>query len=86
MEKDNIEELEAYIRMMKRDSRRVSVTNLVVLGIGSLHAASYHLTDNVEEERRLDQYQLNVAHSQLAIVIKLAEIFRGLLCLSVFMI
>lgn len=72
--------LESYIQKMKIEDKRTHVTNLVVLGIGSLHSAYRRLTcDDEEEERKHHQHQLSVAHNQLAIVIKLAELLGGLL-------
>jgi hypothetical protein len=73
--------LESYIQKMKIEDKRTHVTNLVVLGIGSLHSAYRRLTcdDEEEEERKHHQHQLSVAHNQLAIVTKLAELLGGLL-------
>lgn len=79
-EDDSLVALESYIQKMKREDKSMPVTNVVILGIGSLHFAYRRLTDDdEEEERKHHQHQLNVAHNQLAIVIKLAELLGGLL-------
>ncbi len=71
--------LERLVQKMKREDNTVSTTNVVALGIGSLHSAYRRLTDDEEEERKHHQHQLNVAHNQLAMVIKLTELLGGLL-------
>jgi hypothetical protein len=79
-EDDSLGALESYIQKMKREDKTMLVTNAVILGIGSLHSAYRRLTeDDEEEERKRHQHQLSVAHNQLAIVIKLAELLGGLL-------
>jgi hypothetical protein len=79
-EDDSLEALESYIQKMKSEDKAMPVTNIVILGIGSLHSAYRRLTDNdEEEERKHHQHQLSVSHNQLAIVIKLAELLGGLL-------
>ena len=79
-ENDSLGAFESYIQKMKSEDKTMPVTNVVILGIGSLHSAYRHLTDNdEEEERKHHQHQLSVAHNQLAIVIKLAELLGGLL-------
>jgi hypothetical protein len=75
---------ELYSKMKKED-KLVTITNIVALGIGSLHSAYRRLSDgDEEEERRHHQYQLRVAHNQLAAVIKFAELLGGLLSHHIF--
>jgi hypothetical protein len=84
-EDESLVTLEDYVWNMKREDKMVAITNIVALGIGSLHSAYCRLTDNdEEEERRHHQHQLSVAHNQLAIVIKLAELLGGMLLHLVF--
>jgi hypothetical protein len=84
-EDESLVTLEDYVWNMEREDKMVAITNLVALGIGSLHSAYCRLTDNdEEEERRHHQHQLSVAHNQLAIVIKLAELLGGVLLHLVF--
>jgi hypothetical protein len=78
-EDESLGALQSYIQKVKRDDKTMPVTNVVILGIGSLHSAYRRLTDDDEEERKHHQHQLSVAHNQLAIVIKLAELLGGLL-------
>lgn len=84
-EDESLRILENCVWKMKRDEKIVSITNIVALGIGSLHSAYRRLTDNDEvEERMHHQHQLSVAHNQLATVIKLAELLGGTLLHLVF--
>lgn len=60
---------------MKRENKNLSVTNLV-LGIGSLHPASYRLTDDEEGESSIgiSEAWLIINQRQLSSLLKYLEV------------